>query len=251
MAKQQQKRRRKRYQAGSAYAGDVRPTGVLGFLGGATMIKVVFLIMAAGIAVGGLVGVLQLTSRGNSANQQGNDDFVIQGEDDEKPTPTPLDRNGQAQRYTSPPPMTIDRAKTYVATIKTDLGEIEVRLFDDEVPRTVNNFVFLARDGFYDNLVLEAYPDFFAEVGDPPCRKKETGGRCRQEQLGYDLDQEQPGPITVGTLGMINGSGFFIALTESSEFDGFTPFGEVTSGLDVARQLKAGDQIRTIEISET
>lgn len=251
MARQQQKRRRKRYQPGSAYAGDVRPTGFLGFLAGSGMIKAVFLIMALGIAAGGLIGVLQIANQNNS--NQNDRDFVIQNDDDKKPTPTPRAQR-ELRQYPNPPAMAIDQRKTYTATIKTDHGEIKVRLLDDEVPKTVNNFVFLARDGFYDDqVVLFADPDFSVQAGNPTCRRGNGGVSCVDDDggPGYRLGQERPGQFVSGTVGMINGSQFFIALTDSKEFAGYTPFGKVISGLEVARRLTAGSEIRSIEISET
>ena len=74
----------------------------------------------------------------------------------------PADRNGM---YTEPPPMSIDPAKQYIATIETEKGDIVVELFADKVPNTVNNFVFLAREGFYDNTTFHrVIADFMAQA---------------------------------------------------------------------------------------
>lgn len=250
MTKQQQKRRRKRYEPGSAYAGDVRPTGVLGFMGSTRMIQVIFILMALTLGAGGIVGVLRLNA--NNSSNQNSPDFVDQSKD-KKPTATPPDAENQVQQFADPPEMTIDPDKTYTATIKTDAGDIVVRLFADQTPETVNNFVFLANKGFYnDQLVDFADPQFSVETGNPYCTKTEGVTTCRSDGgPGYNLPQEQPGPFSTGTLGMINGSQFFIAFTDAAEFAAYTPFGEVTAGLDVAKSLSQGTQITSVEISET
>jgi cyclophilin family peptidyl-prolyl cis-trans isomerase len=117
----------------------------------------------------------------------------------------------------------------------------------------VNNFVFLARDGFYDNLTfLFADPSFSVNAGDPTCVAPSAGSSvCRRDRgPGYELDEQVTGQFEVGTLGMSNGSQFFIALTSSPSFDGFTPFGRVTAGLDVAQRVQEDTVISSIEITE-
>lgn len=110
-------------------------------------------------------------------------------------------------------------------------------------PQTVNNFVFLARDGFYDGLAFHyVAPGFSAQAGDPTSH---GGGGP-----GYELEQEAPGRFEPGMLGMVNGSQFFIALTDAEQFQQFTPFGRILSGFDLAEQISVGTTIRTIEIRE-
>ena len=245
---QQSKRRRKRYQAGSAYAGDVRPTGILALVGSSTTMKVVFAIMALALAAGGLYGVFQ---SGAFANNQDNPAGFVKPPD-ENATGTP--QSGAtpiAKQYSAPPAMSIDASKTYTATIKTDVGDIQVELFAGEHPQTVNNFVFLARDGFYDGLAFHyVAPSFSVQAGDPSGQG--AGGP------GYDLPQEGTGTFEAGTLGMANGitagtnngSQFFIALAPAEQFNQFTPFGRVTSGLDIAETIAKGTKIESIEITE-
>lgn len=170
--------------------------------------------------------------------------------------------------YAGPPPMTIDVARSYTATIKTEKGDIVIRLRPDLAPQHVNNFVFLAREGFYDGLWFHrVIPGFIAQAGDP--RGDTTGGP------GYLLPHEiTDTPHKAGTVAMArlsdpfnperdsNGSQFYIVLEDSqqaSELDGqYTVFGEVVAGLDVARKLTPrdpsdeypGDEITTIEIEE-
>ncbi len=137
-----------------------------------------------------------------------------------------------------------------MAMIKTELGDIEVELLVSQAPETVNNFVFLVQDGFYDGLVFH-YGDgtFSANAGDPACTVESS--TCRGDGgPGYELTEDAPGDFQRGVLGMSNASQFFIALTESEQFEGFTPFGQVVSGLEVAEQVMAGTGIQTIEIFE-
>ena len=244
MPKQQQqpKRRRRRYAPGSAYAGDVRPTGILGLMGSRRMIQVVFILMALALAGGGFVGFFGANVFGGGSSN--NDDFVVQDKDGDK-TPE-AGSTPEQQLYTSPPPMSIDPAKSYLATIKTADGEIQVRLFADRAPQTVNNFVFLAREGFYEGLNFSyVQPGFSAQAGSPG----EAGGGPT-----YELPAEKAGTFEKGTLGMASASEFFIALSDSEsaarQYQEFTPFGEVTAGLDVAEKLTQGVKIQSIEVSE-
>lgn len=244
MAKRQSKRRRKRYEPGSAYAGDVRPTGVLSFLGSPQTIRVVFIAMALALVAGGATAIFGsniFRGGGQSGGGQGFTDPGDTGSVDEAAQPADTE---DPQRYSSPPALTIDTGKRYTATIRTELGDIELELFDDQAPTTVNNFVFLARNGFYDGLIFHHVAQgFSAQTGDPTGRG--DGGP------GYELEQEGPGPFLTGTLGMVNGSQFFIALTGSEQFGEFTPFARIISGLEVAEQLAVGTQIQTIEVQES
>ncbi len=245
MAKHQTKKRRKRYQPGSAYAGDVRPTGILSFMNSPNTIRVVFIAMALALAAGGAATIFGSGFlRGGGGHSGGGQGFVDQGDASIPSQPNSSDDAEEPKRYVSPPSMVIDTSKTYTATIKTELGDIEVELLDDQVPATVNNFVFLARDGFYDGLDFHFVTQgFSAQAGDPSGTG--AGGP------GYELDQEAPGTFEAGTLGMVNGSQFFIALVPSDQFEEFTPFGQIISGLDVVDQLAIGTPIETIEIQES
>src|SRR3990172_5314573 len=120
MARQQSKRRRKRYQASSSYAGDVRPTGVLGFLGTGPMIKLIFIGMALALAVGGGTAIFGGSVRFRNTS---NNDFVVPDENDASPSP---EATVAVRQYDAPPAMTIDASKRYTATISTALGDIEV-----------------------------------------------------------------------------------------------------------------------------
>ena len=169
-------------------------------------------------------------------------------------TPSATETPFVVKHYSAPPPMTIDPAKSYSATIRTDKGSFRVELFAKDVPNTVNNFVFLAREGFYNDVPFHyVQPDFSVMTGDPTGTG--TGGP------GYQIAKEPNSqPFVAGTLGgvaatgeeMANGSQFFIALTASKLFEKGVcwPFGKVVEGLDVVRQIAQGDKILSVEITE-
>ncbi len=143
-----------------------------------------------------------------------------------------------AQQYSAPPAMTLDDSKTYSATIKTSHGDINVELFSADVPVTVNNFVFLARDGFYKGGQFHrVLKDFMIQGGCPT--GDGTGGP------GYRFQDE---PVTrsyvKGILAMANagpntnGSQFFIVHGENAGLPpNYTIFGMLTDGLDVLDAL--------------
>jgi len=150
--------------------------------------------------------------------------------------------------------MAIDASKRYQATFEVSRGRIVCELFPQQAPRTVNNFVFLAREGFYDNTVFHrVIADFMIQGGDP------TGtGRGGP---GYRFEDEcrLPGalPHRVGSLSMANagpdtnGSQFFITHIETDWLDGkHTVFGQVISGQEVVRATQQGDQLKSVTITE-
>ncbi|MGD0115256.1 MAG: peptidylprolyl isomerase [Dehalococcoidia bacterium] len=166
-------------------------------------------------------------------------------------TPTPTVE--QVKQWPAAPAMNIDPTKSYTATIVVaDKGTIQVQLDAADAPNTVNNFVFLAQQGFYNNLPFYYVdPDAFAATGDPAGNGK--GGP------GYEIANE-PNKLTfdVGSLGMFAsdatgmraGSRFFITLNPSRlDSTDFWPFGKVTSGLDVLQSLAKGDVIQSIQIA--
>ena len=141
-------------------------------------------------------------------------------------------------QWTSPPPMSIDQSKEYEATIKTNFGDIEVQLFPEEAPLAVNNFVFLARQGFYDGIKFHrAVKGFVIQGGDP------TGTGAGGP--GYEFEDEKvTRDYVAGTLAMANsgrntnGSQFFITLANLSNLPkNYTIFGIVTSGFDIVNKI--------------
>ena len=142
-------------------------------------------------------------------------------------------------RWGNPPPMTINQNKQYMATIKTNFGNIIVQLFPKDAPNTVNNFVFLSRQGFYNGvLVHRVMKDFVFQSGDP--LGNGSGGP------GYKFaDEKIIKDYVEGTLAMANsgpntnGSQFFITLDDLSGRlpKKYTIFGKVSNGMDVAKKI--------------
>jgi cyclophilin family peptidyl-prolyl cis-trans isomerase len=202
-----------------------------------------FYIVGALIMVGSvLTGGLAVCARGSTTVR-----VTATPEVTEVATPSATETPApQVKQYPAAPPMTIDTAKTYTATIRTDKGDIQVELFAKDAPNTVNNFVFLAKDGFYNDLPFHyVQPDFSVQTGDPT--NLGTGGP------GYDIPKEPNShPFEEGTLGMVNGSQFFIVMEPSHQFEtgDFWPFGKVTAGMDVVRQLVKDDKMLGIDIKE-
>ena len=147
---------------------------------------------------------------------------------------------GAAKTWSSPPPMTIDKNATYTAVLRTSEGNITVALDPAQAPKTVNNFVFLAKEGFYDGLTFHrVIPDFVIQGGDP--EGTGSGGP------GYQFEDELPeaGAYKLGSLAMANagpntnGSQFFIITGQQGVQlpPNYSLFGQVTKGQDVADKI--------------
>jgi cyclophilin family peptidyl-prolyl cis-trans isomerase len=163
----------------------------------------------------------------------------------------------------APPSGALDTSKTYTATFKTEKGDIAVELFADKAPRTVENFVNLARAGFYDGTTFHrVIGGFMAQGGDPTGTG--TGGPGYQfgDEFHPSLRHDSPGILSMANAGPgTNGSQFFITYGPTPHLDDrHSVFGKVTSGMDVLRALRErdpqrdrqpGDRIDTIEISES
>ena len=145
------------------------------------------------------------------------------------------------QQYKKAPEMTIDPAKSYTAKIDTSMGEIDVELFAKDAPKTVNNFVFLAREGFYDGVIFHRVIDgFMLQGGDPTGTG--TGGpgyQFEDETRGNPHKHDAAGTLSMANAGPnTNGSQFFITLAPTPHLDGrHTVFGKVTKGLDVVQKI--------------
>ena len=149
----------------------------------------------------------------------------------------------KTQRFDGPPPMVIDPAKRYTAEVTTNKGSMTIALDAVAAPRTVNNFVFLARWHYYDGIVFHRIiPGFMLQGGDP-----EGSGRGGP---GYRFDDELPAPgrYEIGSLAMANagpntnGSQFFLVYKNTTGLQpNYTPFGTIVSGLKIVQNVaKAG-----------
>jgi peptidyl-prolyl cis-trans isomerase B (cyclophilin B) len=158
-----------------------------------------------------------------------------------------------ANSYPAAPEMKIDKNKRYTATFNTSRGEITADLFPKDAPKTVNNFVFLARDGFYDGTIFHrVIADFMIQGGDP------TGtGRGGPGYKFEDEVKDNPRRHAVGSLSMANagpntnGSQFFITHVVTQWLDGkHTVFGQITKGQDVVNAVQQGDKLNSVAITE-
>lgn len=167
------------------------------------------------------------------------------------------------KRYNAPPPMSIDPNKQYTATFDTSRGTFMVELFAHQAPATVNNFVFLARDGFYDGTTFHrVIADFMAQGGDPTATGSGGPGYQWPDEAGaFRLKHDQPGILSMANAGPnTNGSQFFITFVPTPHLNGkHAVFGRVVSGMDVVKSIRLrdpgrdrqpGDQINHITITE-
>ncbi len=149
-----------------------------------------------------------------------------------------------AKKYASPPAMTIDPAKAYSATISTDKGDIVIELHADKAPKTVNNFVFLARDGFYDGVLFHrVIANFMAQGGDPTGTGTGGPGYTFQDEFHASLRHSGPGILSMANAGPnTNGSQFFLTHVATPWLDGkHSVFGKVTKGMDVLMAIPPRD----------
>jgi cyclophilin family peptidyl-prolyl cis-trans isomerase len=166
------------------------------------------------------------------------------------------------KQWNKPPEMKIDPKKKYSATFKTDKGDIVVQLFADKTPVTVNNFVFLAQEGFYDDTIFHrVIADFMAQGGDPTGTGRGGPGYRFADEFHPSLRHSKPGLLSMANAGPgTNGSQFFLTHVPTPWLDNkHTIFGEVTGGMDVLLSIPERDpsklnspavKLHTIEISE-
>ncbi len=159
--------------------------------------------------------------------------------------------SSKPKTYSAPSPMNIFANKKYTAIMETSKGNMVLELFAKDVPRTVNNFVFLAREGFYDNTIFHrVIAGFMAQGGDPTGTG--TGGP------GYKFADEFTSHTHVtGTLSMANagpntnGSQFFICFAPQPHLNGkHTVFGQLIEGMDVLNKIVQGDKLIRVTITE-
>jgi len=150
--------------------------------------------------------------------------------------------------------MQIDPAKTYYTAIKTNKGAMRLKLYADKVPNTVNNFVFLAREGFYDGVTFHrVIKDFMVQAGDPTGTGRGGPGYRFPDEFHPDLRHDGPGVLSMANAGPnTNGSQFFITHVATPWLDGkHAVFGQLIDGFDALYAIEQGDMIETIEIKET
>jgi cyclophilin family peptidyl-prolyl cis-trans isomerase len=167
-----------------------------------------------------------------------------------------------SQRFAAPPAMAIDLTKSYRARMKTDVGEMLIDLYADRAPKTVNNFVFLARQGFYDDVVFHrVIANFMAQGGDPTGTGTGGPGYTFADEFHPSLRHDGPGVLSMANAGPnTNGSQFFITHVPTPWLDDkHSVFGRVVEGQDVLMAIPPRDpsqrnapavHIQSIEILE-
>jgi cyclophilin family peptidyl-prolyl cis-trans isomerase len=154
------------------------------------------------------------------------------------PTPTPSSR----KNYSQPPAMTIDTSKKYVATVDTSLGLFKIQLFASESPKTVNNFVFLSREGYYNGIIFHRImKTFMIQTGDPTGTGSGSPGYKFADELPPKHHYD-PGIVAMANSGSnTNGSQFFICTGADARsldsYPNYTQFGQVVEGMDVVQKI--------------
>ena len=168
-----------------------------------------------------------------------------------------------SKQWNKPPEMEIDPKKKYTAHMKTDVGTMVIELFADKTPKTVNNFVFLARQGFYEGVIFHrVIANFMAQGGDPTGIGSGGPGYKFADEFHPSLKHDKPGILSMANAGPgTNGSQFFITHVPTPHLDNrHSVFGQVIEGLDVLMAIKprnpqapeyAGVKILSIEIVES
>lgn len=166
------------------------------------------------------------------------------------------------KQWKQPPEMLIDKTKTYTAIMHTEKGDITFDLFTDKTPTTVNNFVFLAREKFYDGVIFHrVIADFMAQSGDPSGTGSGGPGYRFADEFHSTLKHDKPGVLSMANAGPgTNGSQFFITHVPTPWLDGkHSIFGQVSKGMDVLFSIPPrnpqnpeypGVKIESIEIIE-
>ena len=148
------------------------------------------------------------------------------------------------RQFTSCPLVTVQRNRQYFAALHTEKGDILIQLFADKAPITVNSFIFLARQGWYDDITFHrVIPDLFAQTGDPSGTGKGNPGYYIITEFDPTLKFNKPGRVAMVNSGPdTSGSQFFITFAPAAQYDGqYTIFGEVLSGMEVLEALTPRD----------
>jgi len=166
------------------------------------------------------------------------------------------------QSWLHPPEMRIDNDKDYKAILHTENGDITLNLYEKKAPKTVNNFIFLSEEGFYDDTIFHrVIMNFMAQAGDPTGTGSGGPGYTFNDEFHEDLKHNKPGILSMANAGPdTNGSQFFITHVPTPWLDGkHAVFGEVDDGMDVVFSIPPRDpsdpeypgvKIESVEIIE-
>jgi len=158
------------------------------------------------------------------------------------------------EQWNNPPQMQIDPKKEYTATIETNRGDIEIELYPQHAPKTVNNFVFLAREGFYDGVTFHrVINNFMIQGGDPTGSGRGGPGYQFEDEVKSNPLKHETGVLSMANAGPgTNGSQFFITHSPQPHLNGkHTVFGKVTGGMDVVNAIRQGDTMESVTIEES
>ena len=150
----------------------------------------------------------------------------------------------QKNQWSNPPELTIDPKQKYTAVLHTDKGDIKLELFADKTPKTVNNFVFLARQGFFDGTFFHrVIADFMVQGGDPTGTGRGGPGYRFADEFHPSLHHDKPGMLSMANAGPgTNGSQFFITHVATPWLDNkHSVFGHVVEGMDVVNSIPPRD----------
>jgi len=150
--------------------------------------------------------------------------------------------------------MSIDASKKYTATFNTSRGEIVCELYAKDAPKTVNNFVFLAKENFYDGTVFHrVIAEFMVQGGDPTGTGRGGPGYKFEDEVKNNPHKHKIGSLSMANAGPnTNGSQFFITHVVTNWLDGkHTVFGQVTKGQDVVNAIAQGDTLQSVTIAES
>ncbi len=156
-------------------------------------------------------------------------------------------------QWSDPPAMQINTEMIYQVSMKTDRGDIELALYPQHAPKTVNNFVFLIREGFYNGLLFHrVISDFMIQGGDPTGTGAGGPGYQFEDEIQDNPLRHETGVISMANAGPhTNGSQFFITHSPQPHLDGHhTVFGEILTGQDVVDAIRQGDRMVSVEVSE-
>jgi peptidylprolyl isomerase len=227
------------------------------------LVAVGALILAGALAVGVMMGRRPASQTAASGTPAAPATTVVEAASPPAPGTVPAAETVAApasnkKTYTAPADQKLDPSKSYFATIETAKGNIELQLWPQLAPQTVNSFVFLARDGFFDGLNFHrVVPGFVVQGGDPAG----TGNGGPGYSVPAEFNADKPVPHRMGTLAMARtsdpnsaGSQFYIVLEDGASaknLDGqYTVFGHVVKGMDVVKQIAVGDVMTKVTVQE-
>ena len=158
-----------------------------------------------------------------------------------------------AKQWNTSPAMAINTTSTYVVTMQTSRGEIKIELYPEHAPKTVNNFVFLVKEGYYDGVSFHRVIDgFVLQGGDPTGSGRGGPGYQFEDEVRANPLKHGTGYLSMANAGPnTNGSQFFITHAPQSHLDGrHTVFGKVVEGMDVVLSIRQGERMEKVTVEE-